>query len=74
MCQDPKRSEILDPRIQDPGCCSIQDLIFSFSHRILKILDPVTTTFTWDPRDLGFRTENFVLDPEDLGSGLSNLS
>ena len=62
------------PRIQDPGSCRILDLIFSFSHGILEILDHVTTTFPWDPRDLGSRTEKILLNPGDPGSSLSNLS
>ena len=56
------------PRTQDPGSCWILDLIFSFSHGILEILDLVTTTFSWDPRDPGSRTKIFcwileILDP-----------
>ena len=62
------------PRIQDPGSCGILDPIFSFSHGILKILDPVTAILPWDPRDLGSRTENILLDPGDPGSSLSKLS
>ena len=62
------------PRIQDPGSCGILDLAFSLSHGILKILDPVTAILPWDPRDLGSRTENILLDPGDPGSSLSKLS
>ena len=45
------------PRIQDPGSCRILNLTLSFSHGILEILETVTTTFSWDPRDLGSQTE-----------------
>ena len=38
------------------------------------MLDHVTATLPWDPRDLGSRTENILLDPMDPGSGLSKLS
>ena len=62
------------PRIQDPGSCRILDSIFLFSHGILKILDPVTAILPWDPRDLGSRTENILLDPVDPGSSLSRVS
>ena len=62
------------PRIQDPGSCGILDPIFSFSHGILKILEPVTAILQWDPRDLGSRKENILLDPGDPGSSLSWLS
>ena len=68
----PKRSKILDP--QDPGSCGILDPIFSFSHGILKILDPVTAILLWDPRDLGSWTVNIWPDPGDTGSSLSKLS
>ena len=62
-----------DPRswiskIQDPGFCGILDIIFSFSHGILKILDLVMAMLPWDPRDLGSRTEKIMLDPGDPGS------
>ena len=69
----PKRFEILDP--QDPGSGILQDLgsCLSFSHGILEILDPVTTTFPWDPGELGSCTEKILLDPGDPGSSLSNL-
>ena len=49
-------------------------IIFSLSHGILKILDHVTTTLPWDPRDLGSRREENLLDPGDPGCSLSNLS
>ena len=44
------------------------DLTFSFSHGILEILDPVTATLPWDPKDLGSRAEKILLDPGDPGS------
>ena len=50
------------------------DLIFSFSLGILEILDPVTATLPWDPRDLGSRTEKILPDPGDPGSSLGKLS
>ena len=61
-------------RIQDPGSCGILDLIFSFSHGILEILDPVTPTLLWDPRDPGSQTDKILPDPGDPGSSLSKLS
>ena len=67
----PKRSEILDP--QDPGSSRILDLIFSSSHRILEILDPVTATLPWDHRDLGSQTDKILPDLGDPGSSLSKL-
>ena len=70
----PKTSEILDPRIQDPGYCSILDLTFSFSHGILEILDPVITTLPWDSGDIRSQTEEILLDPGDPGSSLSKLT
>ena len=73
MCQDPKDPRHV-PRCQDPGSCRILDLIFSFSQGILEILDPVTTTLPWDPKDLGSRIEKILLDPGDPGSSLSKFS
>ena len=61
-------------KIQDPGSRRILDLIFSFPHGILEILDPVTTTLPRDPMDHGSRTENILLDPGDPGSTLNKLS
>ena len=61
-------------RIQDPGSWRILNLIFLFSHGILKILDPVTTTLPLDPRNPGLRTDHTLLDPGDSGSTLSKLS
>ena len=61
-------------RIQDFGSCRILDLIFSFSHGILKILDLVTAALPWDPRDFGSQTDQILLDPGDPGSSLSKLS
>ena len=55
-------------RIQDPGSCRILDPIFSFSHGILEILDPVTATLPWDPRDLESQTDKILPDPGDPGS------
>ena len=68
----PKRSEILD--LQDPGPWRILDLLFSFSHGILEILDPVTATLKGDPRDLGSQTRKILLDTGDPGSSLSRFS
>ena len=67
----PKRAGILD--LQDPGS-EILDIVLSFSPGILQILDLVTATLPWDPRDLGSRTEKILLDPGDPGSSLSRLS
>ena len=50
------------------------DLIFSFSHGILEILDPATATLPWDPRDLGSQTDNILSDPGDPGFSLNKLS
>ena len=50
------------------------DLTFSFSLGILEILDLVTATLPWDPRDLGSQTEKILPDPGDPGSSLGNLS
>ena len=61
-------------RIQDPGSCRILDLIFSFSHGILEILDPVTATLLWDHMDFGSQTKRILLYPGDPGSSLSKLS
>ena len=61
-------------RIQDPRSWGILDRIFSFSHGILEILDPVMATLSWDPRDLGSRTEKILLDTGDPGSSLRELS
>ena len=41
---------------------------------ILEILDPVTATLPWDPRDIVSGTENILLDLGDPGSCLSKLS
>ena len=57
-------------RIQHPGSWTILDLIFTFSHGILEILDPVTATLPRDPRDLGSRTEKILPDPGYPGSCL----
>ena len=61
-------------RIQDPGSCGILDLIFSFSHGILNMLDPVAAILPWDPKDPGSQTKNILLDPVDPVSSLSRLS
>ena len=61
----------LDP--QDPGSFRILDPIL-FSCGILEILDPVTATLPWDPRDLGSQTDEILPDPGDPGSSLSKLS
>ena len=50
------------------------DIVLSFSHGILKILDPVTAILSWDPRDLGSWTEEILLDLGDPGSSLNELS
>ena len=50
----PKRSGILDPQVA--GSC-ILDIIFSFAHRMLEVLDPVRATLLLDHRDLGSQTE-----------------
>ena len=60
-------------RIQHPGSCRILELIFSFSHEILEILDPATATLPWDLRDLGSQTDNLPV-PGDPGSSLSKIS
>ena len=62
------------PRIQELRSWRILDLIFSFSHGILEILDPVTATLPWDPRDLGSRTEKILLDPGYPESSSGELS
>ena len=60
-------------RIQHLGSWRTLDLIFSFSHGILEILDTVTATLPWDSRDLGSRTEKSfcwilgILDPARAG-------
>ena len=46
-------------RIRDPGSCRMLDLTFSFSYGILEILDPVTATLPWDPKDLGSLANRF---------------
>ena len=73
MPKSKKRSGILDP--QDLGS-GIVDPIFSFSHGILKILDPVTAVLPWDPKDPGswISDKNILLVPGGPGSSLSKLS
>ena len=78
VCKHVPRSQ-KDPRswisrIQDPRSWRIVDLIFSFSPGILEILDPVMAILPRDPRDLGSRIENIIMDPGDPGSSLSKLS
>ena len=56
------------PNIQDPGSCRILDLIFSFSHGILEILDPTTQHCRGIPRTLDPGQKIFcwilgILDP-----------
>ena len=70
--QNDPRSRI--DRIQDPRSCKILDLLFSFSHGFLEILDPVAATL---PRELGdpeSETDKILPDPGDPGSRLSKLS
>ena len=62
------------PRIQDRRPGRVLDLISSFSLGIIEILDPVTATMPWDPRDLGSRTEKILLDLGDPGYSLGKLS
>ena len=62
------------PRIQDPGSCKILDLVFSFFRGILEILDLVTATLPWDPRELGSKIDKILPDLGDPGSSLSKLS
>ena len=57
------------PNIQDPGFWRILDLRFSLSRGILDILDHVSGTLSWYPRDLGSKTEKILLDPRDPGLG-----
>ena len=60
------------PRIQDLRSRNILDLIFLLSLGILEILDPVTATMPWDPRDLEFRAEKTLF--WDPGSSLYMFS
>ena len=62
------------PKIQDTRSWRILDLTFSFPLGILEILDSVTGTLPWDPRDLESWTEDILLDPGDPGSSLGKLS
>ena len=48
--------------------------MFTFSCGILEILDPVTATLSWDPRDLESQTERMLLDPGNHESCLGKLS
>ena len=48
--------------------------MFSFSLGILEILNPVTATWSWDPKDPGSRAEKILLDPGDPGFSLGKLS
>ena len=61
-------------RTQHPGYCGILDLICPFCRVIVEILDPVTSTLSWDSRDLWSRTEKMLLDPESPWSYLAELS
>ena len=72
MPRSQKRSGILD--LQDPRSWSILNLAFSFSLEILEILDPVTATLPWGPRDLRSRPKKILLDPGDPGSKMCELS
>ena len=47
--------------IRDPGGPWM--LYFHFLMGILEILDSVTATLQWYPRDLGYQTEKMSLDP-----------
>ena len=70
-----KRSQgILD--LQDPGSEILEYIgsSFLFSLGILGILNPVTATLPWDPRDFGSQTEKTLLDSGDPGSSLCELS
>ena len=68
----PKRSDILEP--QDPGSYGILDLMFSFSHGILEILDPVTAALPGILEILDIGDKIFLLDSVDPGSSLSKSS
>ena len=64
----PRRSVMLD--LQDPGYLRILNLTLLFSHGILDIKNPATSTLSWDPRDLGSQTDKILLDPGDSASCL----
>ena len=75
MPRSQKHPESWTPRIRDLGASWILYL-FSFSHEILGVLDPVMAILSRDPRYLGSQsqTEKMSLDPVDPGSCLGKLS